>query len=132
MRLMVDAAPYSATGGTRYCEAISQVAYYPRRLPDSVMQKPIPATADAKYDCCCGSFPRAWVTPELPQPPHSPLWEGIPQGLAGAVESRIVSISVPVFWMPWLHQEGRNMCVPGPTAWVPPSNMTMPVPEITE
>ena len=38
LRLMVGATPYSATGGTQCCEAISQVAYYPRRLADSVMQ----------------------------------------------------------------------------------------------
>ena len=36
--LMVGAAPYSATGGTNCCEAASQVAYYPRRLADSVLQ----------------------------------------------------------------------------------------------
>lgn len=35
---MLDAAPYSATGGTNCCEAVSQVAYFPRRLGDSVMQ----------------------------------------------------------------------------------------------
>ena len=38
VRLMVGAAPYSASGGTNCCEAISQVAYFPRRLADSVMQ----------------------------------------------------------------------------------------------
>ena len=31
-RLMIGAAPYSATGGADYCDAISQAAYYPRRL----------------------------------------------------------------------------------------------------
>lgn len=38
VRLMIGAAPYSATGGTNCCEAISQVAYYPRRLADNVLQ----------------------------------------------------------------------------------------------
>ena len=35
---MVGAAPYSATGGTNCCEAISQVTYFPRRLAESVLQ----------------------------------------------------------------------------------------------
>jgi hypothetical protein len=38
VRLMVGAAPYAATGGSDCCEAISQVAYFPRRLAESVMQ----------------------------------------------------------------------------------------------
>lgn len=38
VQLMVGAALSSATGGTNCCEAISQVAYYPRRLADSVLQ----------------------------------------------------------------------------------------------
>ena len=38
VRLMVGAAPYSATGGSACCDAISQVAYFPRRLADSVLQ----------------------------------------------------------------------------------------------
>ncbi len=33
VRLMVGAAPYSATGGYGCCDAISQAAYYPRRPP---------------------------------------------------------------------------------------------------
>ena len=31
VRLMVGAAPYSATGGSGCCDAIIQAAYYPRR-----------------------------------------------------------------------------------------------------
>jgi len=38
VRLMVGAAPYSATGGSDCCDAISQAAYYSRRLADSVLQ----------------------------------------------------------------------------------------------
>ena len=38
VRRMIGGAPYSATGGTSGCEAISQVAYYPRRLAESVLQ----------------------------------------------------------------------------------------------
>ena len=38
VRLIVGAAPYSATGATNCSEAISQIACYPRRLTDSVMQ----------------------------------------------------------------------------------------------
>jgi len=38
VRLMVGAAPYSATGGSGCCDTISQAACYPRRLADSVLQ----------------------------------------------------------------------------------------------
>jgi len=38
VRLMVGAARYSATGGSDCCGAISQAAYSPRRLADSVLQ----------------------------------------------------------------------------------------------
>ena len=33
VRLMSGAAPYSATGGSDCCNAISKAAYYPRRPP---------------------------------------------------------------------------------------------------
>jgi hypothetical protein len=38
VRLMVGAAAYSATAGSDCCDPISQVAYYPRRLADNVLQ----------------------------------------------------------------------------------------------
>ncbi len=38
VRLMIGAVPYSATGGSDCCDSISQAAYYPRRLADSVLQ----------------------------------------------------------------------------------------------
>ena len=33
VRRMIGTAPYSATGGSDCCNAISQAAYYPRRPP---------------------------------------------------------------------------------------------------
>ena len=38
VRLMVGAAPYAAAGWSDCCDGFSQVAYYPRRLVDSVLQ----------------------------------------------------------------------------------------------